>query len=350
MNKQILIIRNLLIISFLPIFCFSQDKMPLELSELFLSDEVLSMKLSYSNRDLKKETNDSTFINTFLKFRTDETEWDSLDVRLRKRGNFRLRNCFYAPVKLKIKKKKAEGTLFESHKNLKLVLPCKTEKFKNDYILKEYLAYKMYEVISPYHFKARLVNLEYEELKNKKSKTHNLLGILVEDDKHVAKRIGGKVWDRKVHPLNQLDQESVRNAFFQFMIANTDFSNAYSHNAKLFYLENQIIPVPYDFDMSGLVDASYSVVSLVSSKPLDIENVTDRLYRGFIRNPTVYTEIRLEYLANRLALLAEIEKCKSMFEDPFEYNTTIEFINKFFEIITDDNKYKKWILDKARTK
>ena len=43
---------------------------------------------------------------------------------------------------------------------------------------------------------------------------------------------------------------SVRNAMFQYMIGNTDFSTAYQHNNKLLYIDKLIIPLPYDFDMS----------------------------------------------------------------------------------------------------
>ena len=87
---------------------FSQDQneeVPESLTELFLEEEIMNISLSYSNKDIKKDTNDSTYIHTFLKYKFDESHWDSLEVRLRKRGNFRLKNCTYAPLKVKIKKK-----------------------------------------------------------------------------------------------------------------------------------------------------------------------------------------------------------------------------------------------------
>ncbi|TRO64561.1 hypothetical protein FGM01_13420 [Christiangramia sabulilitoris] len=308
----------------------------------------MRLSLRYSNKDIKKVTNDSTFITTHLKYEKDNAGWDSLEVRLRKRGNFRLKNCYYAPIKVKIKKKEAKNTLFEGHKNLKLVLPCKLEKDKNDNIIKEYLAYKLYEMVSPYHFKTRLVDVELEEIKGKGIKIHKLKGFLVEDDKHVAKRIGAKVLPSKTHPMNQMPLECVRNSFFQFMIGNTDYSIAYQHNSKLIFLDGQIIPVPYDFDMAGMVNTSYSTVSQINNQVLDIDDVRIRKYRGFQREPILFTEVRQEYLTKREHFITEIEKCKPYFENDKSYRTTLEYIEEFFKILGNDERFEYNILRVAR--
>ncbi|HKJ49291.1 MAG TPA: hypothetical protein VJ973_09395 [Christiangramia sp.] len=332
---------------------YSQDHnedLPDSLSELFLEEEIMNISLSYSNKDIKKDTNDSTYIYTYLKFEVEEYQWDSLEVRLRKRGNFRLKNCTYAPLKVKIKKKESKKTPFEGHKNLKLVLPCLIQRDMNDNVIKEYLAYKLYEVVSPYHFKTKLVDLNYEELRGNKTKVHELKAFFIEDDKHVAKRIGGKVLKSKIHPLNHVARESVRNSFFQFMIGNTDFSNAYQHNSKLIFLEGEIIPVPYDFDMSGLVNTSYATVSQINNEMLSIERVTQRMYRGFQRDPKLFQEVRLEFLNNRPALVKVIQDCEHLFEDDKEYFSTMLFIEGFFEILLNEEKFENEILAMARRK
>lgn len=327
----------------------SKKDLPEIPSALFLNNEVMHISLKYSNKDIKKVTNDSTFITTFLKFKEQEESWDSLEVNLRKRGNFRLKNCYFAPIKVKIKKKEGNNTLFEGHKNLKLVLPCLVERESNDNIIKEYLAYKLYEIVSPFHFKSKLVHLSYEEQKGSKTKPYEIFSILVEDDKAVAKRIGGKVLNIKAHPLNQVPLECVRNSFFQYMIGNTDFSTAYQHNTKLIFYENKIIPVPYDFDMCGMVNTSYSTVSQINNEQLSIDNVKQRLYRGFKRDPLIIAEVRLEFLKNRAAILEAIKECELLFENKAEYVSTIEYIEDFFEVLIDDRKFEKEIVSKGRT-
>ena len=319
-----------------------------KISELFLNEEMISIGLRYSNKDIKKATNDSTYLKTFLRFEDKNQLWDSLEVSIRKRGNFRLQNCYYAPLKVKLKKKETNNTLFEGHKNLKMVLPCLIQKDNNDNVVKEYLAYKLYELVSPYHFKTRLVHFDYEEVRGKKIKLHKIKAFFIEDDKHVAKRIGGKVLESNLHPMNHEPLESVRNAFFQFMIGNTDFSNAYQHNSKLIFKDGQIIPVPYDFDMAGIVNSSYSTVSQINEQELSIEKVTQRLYRGFQRDPSLFNQVRLEFIDHKPEILGCIQKCELLFENEREYISTINFIEEFFEIMQNDQKFEKHILAMAR--
>ena len=142
---------------------------------------------------------------------------------------------------VKIDEKSAYKHQAGGNKKLKLVLPCKNEKDLNDNIIKEYLAYKLYEIISPYHFQTRLVDIQFREVKGKKAKDFELKGFLIEDDKKVAKFHDGKVFERFIHPLAMDADTSVQNALFKFMIGNTDFSVAYQHNGKLLYIDKKIL-------------------------------------------------------------------------------------------------------------
>ena len=188
---------------------------------------------------------------------------------------------------------------------MKLVLPCRNSDEGEDYITKEYLAYKLYEVITPYHFKTRMLHIDYADVKKRKDKIYELRGFLIEDISKEAKRNDGKRLKNKVHPLEQDAFAAIQNDFFQFLIGNTDFSSTNQHNEKLIYLKGNdaIIPIPYNFDMSGLVDASYAVVSQVQGEVLDITSVRQRLYRGVMRDPNIYEEVRQHYLSKRKTAL-----------------------------------------------
>ena len=65
----------------------------------------------------------------------------------------------------------------------------------------------------------------------------NIQGNLIEDDKKFAQLHNGKVFERFIPPLAMDADASVRNAMFQYMIGNTDFSTAYQHNNKLLYID-----------------------------------------------------------------------------------------------------------------
>ena len=133
-----------------------------ETSALFIDkDHPLSIQLKYSIKNIKKNTNDSTYILSTLLYKNDKVLWDSIKIKIRARGNHRRETCYYVPLKLKLKKPSIKGTLFEGNKKLKLVLPCLSGITSNDLVIKEYLAYKLYEIISPFHFKTRLVNIDF---------------------------------------------------------------------------------------------------------------------------------------------------------------------------------------------
>ncbi len=335
--------------------CFAQqiteDKKIGKVSRLFSSDSVLQIKMNYANKVIRKSTNDSTYLNIDLDYQTGSSDaWKSLPVRVRSRGNNRLKNCYFAPIKMKIKKEDYKGTLFKGNKKLKLVLPCLTEKDRNDYVLKEFLAYKLYELVSPYHYKTRLLDITLTEPKGKNFKEHKIKGFFIEDIKKVANRHGGKVLKRNMHPMQQDALSSVQNAFFQFMIGNTDFSTAYQHNEKLLFVNKASIPVPFDFDMSGLCNTSYSVVSQVGKDVLPITVVTQRMYRGFKRDNGVMLEVKKQFLENKTKMLAIIDAHKGHFENPKAYIRCTEYIKEFFVVLANDSKYKKEILNRARTK
>ncbi len=133
------------------------------------------------------------------------------------------------------------------------------------------------------------------------------------------------------------------------MIGNTDFSVAYQHNEKLLFIGKKIYPVPYDFDMSGLVDASYATIPSVNGETLNITKVTQRLYRGFKRDEVFYQKVRKEFLDNKLEMLEIIDSLELHFDDPKEFSKAKNYIVGFFEVLVSDKKFDEYILQRART-
>jgi len=342
MNKQV----NLLLLLLIGFFSFGQNSDGYTL--LFQNEEPLKIKLKYHNKNLKKEIIDTILFDSQISYEQDGV-WKDVDVKLRSRGNFRRNTCYWVPVKVKIKKSAAKGTIFQGNKSLKLVLPCMKEPDNNDNIMKEYIAYKLYEQISPYHFNARRVDVDFTEIygrKDKERKMVQLKGFLIEDDDIVAKRFDGKVVDRFIHPLAMDAETSVQNAFFNFLIGNTDISVAYQHNAKLLYIGKRLIPLSYDFDMTGFVNPSYATVN----ETLGIKTVKDRIYRGFKRDGSILESVRQHYISKKVELTSILEAHASQFDNEREYKETYKFLNSFYEVLENDKKFKSEILDAARTK
>lgn len=341
---------QLLLLSLVSISCFvshSQNNVS-EPAPLFQTEDPLSIKLKMSIKDVKKNTNDSTYLESTLYYKNNSDVYDSLPMELRARGNNRRENCYYAPLKLKLSKSESKETPFVGNKKLKLVLPCLIESNNDDYVIKEFMAYKLYEIVTPVHYKTRLLNIEFIEEKGKRTITKDLKGFLIEDVDNVAKRLNGNEIKRRIMPLQQDDLASVRNSFFQYMIANTDYSTMYNHNGKLLFIDKKIIPLPYDFDMSGLVDTSYSVVSNVQNMNLDITEVTERAYKGYERDPLIFEQVRQEFIGNKSKMFEVIDSLENYFEDQNQFIRARKFIESFFDIIQNDKSYKRHILDKLR--
>ena len=94
-----------LILSFflLLFFPFGNIHSQNEVNQLFQNDDILSLKLSYSNKDIQRKTNDSTYIETDLYYKDENDQWLNFPVALRARGNFRRNKCYFPPIKMKIK-------------------------------------------------------------------------------------------------------------------------------------------------------------------------------------------------------------------------------------------------------
>ena len=330
----------ILLISF-----FVSAQKPIKSDLLYKDQTPLSIKLNYSNKEVNAKTDDSAYIKTNMEFLHEE-KWSSIELRIRARGNFRRSECYFPPIKMKIKKDQYKETLFDGNKSMKLVLPCKLKPENNDNILQEFIAYKIYEQISPYHFKTRRVDIDFNEIRGKKTKNFKLKGFLIEDDKRVAKRHEGKVFERYIHPMTMQHLTSVQNAFFQYLLGNTDFSVAYQHNGKLLYVDKKIIPLPYDFDMTGWVNPSYATVN----STLGISSVQDRVYRGFKRDQEYFDQVREQFIDKKSQLMQIVSSFENEFSNPKEYENMFEFMEDFFEVLESDSKFEKAIVSKARTR
>lgn len=337
-------IRKLLLVFIVvPGLLFAQKS---EVTQMFLDETLVDIKLSIPIKDIKAITSDTVYTPFTMQYKNG-SNWDSIKIEVRVRGNFRRKECYYPPLRIRIKKDDARGTIFEGNKSLKLVLPCKQVK-ENSLILKEYICYQMFEPVSKYTFNTRLVNITFTDLNNKKIKDVPILGFFIEDDDLVAKRHKGKVVeDLKLHPKSLQDSNSVRHDFFQYMVANTDWSTTFLHNAKVIQLNEskKYIPLAYDFDMAGFVDAPYAV----PNPDLGLSNVRERLYRGFCRTEDVMLAIRKEYIDQEKSIKEAISRYESNFE-PKEYASMVKYMDDFFTTLKSDTKFKNSIMDKCRTK
>jgi hypothetical protein len=229
--------------------------------------------------------------------------------------------------------------------SLKMVCTCYENSNGDQLLLKEYLVYKMYNLITEKSFRVRLLNLSYEDVNKKK--TYDGHAFLIESDKAMAKRNGCvELKNTRSHAeYTNRDQMTIF-AIFQYMIGNTDFGISANHNIILIQPAKDStarpIVIPYDFDYAGLVDAYYAV----PNEGLEIENVRQRLYRGFVR-----TEDELN------AAIAIFNKQKeniyslvNHFDPLTEKNrkNITDYLDDFYKTINNSSQVKKLFIEQAR--
>lgn len=315
-----------------------------QLSPLFRDEQPLNLEFTLPIREVKKTKPDSIFFDITLKYRMPGAPWDSIAAEVRARGNFRREKCYYPPLRMKIKRAAGEHTLFAGNKSLKIVLPCQQSKDANSLILREYLGYQLYEPMTPYFFNTRLATITLVERTGKQTKKHQLVGFLIEDDDVVAERFEGKIRETVVHPLQLADSTAITHDFFQYLISNTDWSTVAQHNVKVLQVKpNRNIPLAYDFDMSGLVNAPYAVVSPLTGQV----NVRDRVYRSICRKEDLVEYVRQHYLKNESSIQEIITRHARYFSEK-DLADIRSFIEEFFATLKSDQKFKEIFIEKCR--
>ncbi len=183
-------------------------------------------------------------------------------IELRPRGKYRRKVAEIPPLKIKFKKKDLVAGGLDTLNEVKLVLPCFDNALGDELIVKEYIAYKMFEKLTGASVRARLIRLTLRDTHVEKSKKV-MLAMLVEDEEETVARLNGKVVDQYGLPIDSLmTNQAALVAMFEYMIGNTDWEIAMMRNVRLIRSlddsTGKVLVIPYDFDFSGLVSAPYS--------------------------------------------------------------------------------------------
>lgn len=213
----------------------------------------------------------------------------TLEAKLELRGKYRRRICEFPPLMIKFKKNELRARGLSDHNDLKLVTHCLEDKLPgNENVLREYLAYKLYNQLTDRSYRVQLVRITYEDESGTIGRTTRY-AFLIEDTDEMAERLGGEEFEKMNPSASELVTETENLlAAFQYMIGNEDWSLQMGRNVKLVRpLDGSpLIPVPYDFDFSGLVNASYAK----PNTDIGLSSVRERAFLGEPRETEVLTK------------------------------------------------------------
>ncbi|MFZ9388628.1 MAG: hypothetical protein ACO25B_12180, partial [Chitinophagaceae bacterium] len=233
---------------------------PIDSIRFFTDESILEMELSTDIKALQSEKGKDVFQPAGIKMKFSDGTLIEESIQAGARGNFRRNYCRIPPMMLQFRN--PTSPRLHPLGKLKLVIGCGTSSIEEELVLKEYIAYKLYNILTDKSFRVRLAKTAYSDSRGK-IKPFTQYSFFIEDDGDMARRNNYKKKTHGQYLTEATDRETMTLvAIFQYMIGNTDWSVPNEHNVELvFSRENEILPpivVPYDFDYCGLVDASYA--------------------------------------------------------------------------------------------
>lgn len=318
--------------------------------DFFSEEEILKMQL---NADLKKimkedktKNNKTVFYPATLTYDISDSIKITEHVEIRARGEFRKASCYLPPIMINFKTSKP--SILKKLGHLKLVWPCGKSEYEEQLLLKEYLVYKMYNLLTEMSFRVRLIRLSYSDTNNG-LKPYTFFAFFIEDVDAMAHRNHCvETEGPRFHTEYTDRKQTTLVSIFQYMIGNTDWAIPLYRNIKLIRPEKDSFSfpyvVPYDFDYCGAVNADYAI----PVEELGIATVRDRLYRGFPRTIEELQEVVALFKAKKSAMDSLIMNFEPLSED--NKKEMIQYLEDFYSIIENEKNIKRIFIQNARTK
>lgn len=267
---------------------------------LFDNDSLLEITLRFDLSKYFREKPKEEYLKANITFHPGTGDSLSEDIRLRTRGEFRNNYCYYAPIELNFKKADLGFDDLDNITKLKMVTQCYSGSKGEDYVLREYLVYKLFSVFTDTSFRVRLLKINYIDTERDR-KPISQYGFFIEPVEMLADRAGSI----QIKSAVKLNQKSIfpfiidRVAIFNYMIGNYDWAVPNQHNVRVIKANvidsiQLAIAVPYDFDWTGFVNADYAVPAEI----VGTSNVRQRIFLGVCRNEEIYSR-ELDYFVGK---------------------------------------------------
>ena len=314
---------------------------------LFQSDETLYLTLSMDMKTVFSNRKQEEKHPAVISYNDHPGTKITIPMEVNLRGNFRKDpdNCDFPPLRFDFSKTAVKNTIFEGQDKIKLVTHCRSKlQLYEQNVLKEYLAYKLYNLFTEESYLVRLVHMTYADNKGEFD-TIIKMAFLLEPTAQMAARNGcEKLKVSNIHQTKTNRSKTTVMAIFQYMIGNTDWSVWAQHNIVLLKEDTSVVPivVPFDFDWAGLVNAPYAV----PAEFLPIETVKTRLYRGFCSSDAILQPALDEFRQHKDEIY---QTCNSIpFLSDRELKKTLKYIDDFFKIIENPKKVELEFHHKCR--
>jgi len=268
------------------------------------------------------------------------------ELKIKARGNMRRKTCFIPPLKLNFPKKEAYIKQLAYFDKIKMVLDCKRADVYEQYLLSEYYAYKILNIITEYSLRVRLLKVTYIDLSGR-FKEITKYAFIIESIDQLNERLNTvRIETKNIRDIRTDLKTLAEGYLFQYLIGNTDWSIPALHNIYLLKSKDPSVfkpyVIPFDFDYAGIVNANYAI----PDKHLGIDNVRERLYWGVCITAVELQNARKKFINKKKDILALYENDKYL--SNFNKNSTIRYVEDFYEIIENDNAFRREIEEACR--
>lgn len=317
---------------FLSHFALGQSNI-INRQQFFLDDRLIDATITTDLKKLRSDKKIPVYQPANIVLRFSDTAVINEEIRIQTRGEFRKSNCDIASLMLNFKN--PSSPKLSQLKKLKLVGGCSSSSRDEELLLKEYMIYKMYNFITNMSFRVRLLHISYNDSKQK-VKSYTQYAFLIEDMSDMAARNNCKEIKKKVYTPEATNRQQMTLVYlFQYMIGNTDWSVPNFHNIKLMVPLNDTLArpytIPYDFDYTGIVDASYAI----PDEQFGTTSVKERVYRGAPRS--------IQELQDALSVFKDKKERVMFFINDFSLlniktrRSVISYLSEFYNIIDNKN-------------
>ena len=310
---------------------------------LFADSEPLAITLTGPFERIDDDRDKEQEYEGTLSYVDDSGATVLLDARFEVRGNWRLNpsNCSYSQLWVDLRRGQLPGTLFENQNRLKLVVQCRRQDRYATYIQRELQAYRIFSQLTDLNFDTRELVVTYVDSEEAdSSRTHS--GFFIEHQRRLSDRFQmAEVEENRVQPAAIDPLQGTLVSLFMYFVGNVDFSlvqgppdDECCHNSKLLSADGKYYPIPYDFDASGFIDASYAPEP---PEQFGIRSNRSRVYRGFCVEPAIMNEALDKFRAIEGEVTAMVTERRNA-----------GFVEDFFETINDPRDLERDIIRDCR--
>ncbi len=210
--------------------------------QFFLDDSVIEVTLTTDIKDLRADKKKLAWQPANIIMHFSDTSVISEEIHIEPRGNYRKTYCDIASLMLNFKN--PLSPILSPLKKLKLVGGCHNGSANEELLLKEYMVYKIYNLLSIMSFRVRLLHITYKDSKQK-VKSYSQYAFLIEDMKDMTARSNCAEVKNKVYATELTNrQQMTLVSIFEYMIGNTDWAVSVYHNIKLMVPKNDTLANP----------------------------------------------------------------------------------------------------------